>query len=145
VVVNVAQLAGAEAGVAGVQTDDFAPPFRVEQVPIRFELGRFDQLGVVGNGEARNAAFIDEDKFALGVDVEMFALPPKRRVEYLRQDQLRRERIEELVFVKAVKRRRAAEIDVGQVLPARRSASRRGEMRLLLPWARVTLISGKAT
>jgi hypothetical protein len=113
-IVEIAQLAGAEAGVARVQTDDSALPLGLENIPVRFEFRRSDHLCVIGDGNPRDAALIDENILAFSIDIEVLSFPPQRGVDNLRQDQLR-ERIEELVFEKTVKRSWTAHIDISQV------------------------------
>src|SRR5262245_45075272 len=117
-IVEIAQLARAKAGIARVQADNFPFPLRLEDVPIGLKLGGFRHLRVVSDGKARDTPFVDEDKFPLGLDVEMFSFPPKRSIHDFRQDQERRQGIEQIVVMKTIKRGGTTQIDVGEILAA---------------------------
>src|SRR5262245_50994672 len=108
-IIQKAQLARAEAGIAGVETDDLAFPLGLQNIPGGFELGGFDQLRVVGDGEAGNAAFVDEDVFALRIDEQLLAFPPERGVEHFRQDESGSDWVEEFALIKTVQRSGTAE------------------------------------
>ena len=75
-IVNIAQLAGAEAGIPGIEADDLAFPFGLQHIPVGLELIGLGELRVVGDRETGDAAFIDEDVLALGVDIPMLVFPP---------------------------------------------------------------------
>src|SRR5581483_8261734 len=95
-VVEKAQCMGHGADPAHVVGDDLALPFRVEKVPIGFELFGIDQLGIVGVLAAVHVALENKNILALGIGVVMFALPPLRFVDDLGKNQLRPDRFEDI-------------------------------------------------
>src|SRR3954453_19744061 len=86
-------------GDARVHRDDLTLPFRVQHVPVRFELVGVDQVFFVEYLAAR-AALEHEYILTFVVDVLMFFLPPLRLIDDFRQDQQRLYGIERLGGVK---------------------------------------------
>jgi hypothetical protein len=65
-------------GPRDVARDDFPFPLRIDEVPNRFEIVFFRQLGVVGDRAVLRIAGEFENKLILRVSVEVFATPPFR-------------------------------------------------------------------
>ena len=102
----------AEIGIVG---DDLALPLGIEQVPVRFDLGGVDLLGVVADDDAGLAVDV-EQVLILRIDVVMFPLPPFRGIDDVRQHQHRCDRIERFGFIEdVVAGGHAVDVEIGQV------------------------------
>ena len=105
----------------GIEGDDLAFPLGVEQIPVGFETGGIDELGVVAQQEQRRAD-VDQNIAPFGIDELLFALPPLRLIFDLGQDIRRGDRIEDFALIESVRRSVAEVANVGEKFS--RSAAR---------------------
>src|SRR5262249_36120009 len=87
-------------GHGGVNRHDLAFPPRLQQIPKRFELLRIDEVFVVRDAAALDATLEQENILVILIDVLVFAAPPFGLVQYFRQDEHGRNRIQLLVAIK---------------------------------------------
>src|SRR5262245_32165938 len=85
---------------AGMNRHDLALPPRLQQIPKRFELLRIDEVFVVRDAAALDAALEQENILIILIDVLVFAAPPFGLVQYFRQDERGRNRIQLLIAIK---------------------------------------------
>src|SRR5258706_13278167 len=88
-----------------IDRDDLAFPFWIQQIPIGFDLGWIDQLGVIGDLAAARRAFENENITILRVIVMMLAFIPSGKIENIGQEQQRLHRLQTFGAVKYRQRR----------------------------------------
>src|SRR5437867_12483813 len=103
---------------AGVDRHRLALPLRLQQIPKGFKLLGIDEVLVVRDAAALNAALEQENILVLLIDVVVFAAPPFGLVQHLRQDERGRNRIQRLVAIKQlIVAVNAAGVNIGELLP----------------------------
>src|SRR4029079_6868716 len=105
------------ADFAHVRGKNFSLQFRIEKIPISFELPWIEELGVICRARTGgNVSLVHDNELSVFVCVFHLSFPPFRWVDNLRKDQRRLDRIEHPARVKGLKEGiTAAVVDVDEI------------------------------